>query len=66
VAIYNTSDFNQQLDAIDQELSNYYVLGFQSNNPKRDGKFRKLEIKADVKGASVKHRNGYFNPGRED
>jgi VWFA-related protein len=61
LAIYSTSDFNQRLDEVDQELSNYYVLGFQSNNPKRDGKFHELEVKADVKGATIKHRNGYLD-----
>jgi hypothetical protein len=62
LAIYNTSDFNQRLNEVDKELSNYYVLGFQSNNPKRDGKFRVLEVKADVKGATIKHRDGYLDP----
>ncbi len=61
VAIYNTSDFNPRLDEIDQELSNYYVLGFQSNNPRRDGKFRALEVKSDVKAAVLKHRDGYVD-----
>jgi len=61
LAIYNTSDFNRQLDEADLELSNYYVLGFQSNSPKRDGRFRELEVKTDVRGATIKHRNGYFD-----
>jgi hypothetical protein len=61
-AIFNTNNFNERLDKVDQELSNYYVLGFQSSNPKRDGKFRKLEVKIDVKGVTVKHRNGYIDP----
>ncbi len=61
VAIYNTSDINQLLDEVDKELSNYYQLGFQSKNPIRDGKFRTLDVKVDVKGATVKHRNGYVD-----
>jgi hypothetical protein len=62
LAIFNTSDFNAQLDKVDQELSNYYVLGFSSNNPKRDGRFRKLDVKTDLKGVTIGNRNGYFDP----
>ncbi len=62
VAIFNTSDFNGRLDEVNLELSNYYVLGFQSNNPKRDGRFRKLEVKVIAKGAEVRHREGYVDP----
>lgn len=61
-AIFNTSDFNNRLNEITRELDNYYVLGFQSNNPKRDGKFRKLEVRTDVKGIEVRHREGYLDP----
>ena len=60
--IFNTNNFNERLDKVDQELSNYYVLGFQSGNPKRDGKFRKLEVKTDMKGVNLKYRKGYVDP----
>ncbi len=60
-AIYNTNDFNTELDKLDRQLSNYYVLGFQSSNPKRDGSFRKLEVKTDLKGMTLKYRKGYVD-----
>ncbi|PYV89500.1 MAG: hypothetical protein DMG05_13370 [Acidobacteria bacterium] len=47
---------------VDLELSNYYVLGFYSDNPKRDGKFRKLEVKTQLKGVKLKYRKGYADP----
>ena len=59
LAIYNTNDYDSELDKVNLQLSNYYVLGFQSNNPKHDGAFRKLEIKTDLKGVTLKYRNGY-------
>ncbi len=62
LAIFNTNNLNQGLDKVDLELSNYYVLGFNPGNPKRDGKFRKLEVKTDVKGTKLKYRNGYQDP----
>jgi VWFA-related protein len=60
--IFNTNNLNEGLDKVDLELSNYYVLGFYSSNSKRDGKFRKLEVKTDVKGAKLKYRKGYTDP----
>jgi VWFA-related protein len=50
---------NEELDHLDQKLSNYYILGFQSNNLRRDGAFRKLEVKTDLKGVNIKHPAGY-------
>jgi VWFA-related protein len=64
--IFNTNNLNQGLDKVDLELSNYYVLGFSSTNAKRDGKYRKLEVKSDVKGLKLKHRNGYVDPRPAD
>ena len=64
--IFNTNNLNQGLDKVDLELSNYYLLGFSSTNPKRDGKFRKLEVRTDVKGLKLKHRNGYLDPRPPD
>jgi hypothetical protein len=64
--IFNTNNLNQGLDKVDLELSNYYVLGFSSTNSKRDGKYRKLEVKTDVKGLKLKHRNGYLDPRPAD
>jgi VWFA-related protein len=66
VPIFNTNNLNQGLDKVDLELSNYYVLGFSSTNPKRDGKYRKLEVKSDVKGLKLKHRKGYVDPRPPD
>lgn len=66
VPIFNTNNLNQGLDKVDLELSNYYVLGFSSSNPKRDGKYRKLEVKSGVKGLKLKYRNGYVDPRPPD
>ena len=44
---------------MDQQLSNYYILGFQSNNPKHDGAFRKVKVKTELKGVTLKYRPGY-------
>lgn len=53
------SDIHSQLDKLDRQTSNYYVLGFQSGNPKHDGAYRKLKVKTNLKGITLKHRPGY-------
>jgi VWFA-related protein len=61
LSIYNTNDLDGELDKLDRQLSNYYILGFQSNNPKHDGAFRKLEIKTDMKGVTLRYRKSYLD-----
>jgi VWFA-related protein len=60
-SIYDVIDLDKALDELDQQLSSYYILGFQSGNPKRDGSFRKLEVKTDLKNISLQFRKGYVD-----
>jgi Ca-activated chloride channel family protein len=46
-------------DKILQELSGQYVLGFVSDNARRDGKYRKLKVQVKREGLRVRHREGY-------
>jgi Ca-activated chloride channel family protein len=45
-----------------QELQSQYVLGYVSDDPARDGKFRRLKVDVPGKGLRVRHRAGYFAP----
>ena len=45
-----------------QELQAQYVLGYVSDDPARDGKFRRLKVDVPGKGLRVRHRAGYFAP----
>jgi VWFA-related protein len=58
-AIIDTNNIDAELDQLDKQISNYYILGFQSDNPKHDGVFRKVEVKTDLKGVTLKYRPGY-------
>lgn len=48
----------------------YYLLTYQTNNPKFDGKFRKIEVRVNRTGLRIRHRAGYIahapskEPGR--
>jgi len=47
-------------DQIQEELRNQYSIGYSSTNPKKDGTFRRIEIKTDNPDYRVQARNGYY------
>ena len=59
-AAVNQNDFNTAFDRIVAENSSYYVLGFYPNNERRDGRYRKLEVRVKRPGYRVRSRNGYY------
>jgi len=61
-AIINQNDFNTGFQKIVEDNSSYYVLGYYPANDKRDGRFRKVEVRVTRPGAKVQARNGYTAP----
>jgi VWFA-related protein len=61
-ASLTSNDFTGAFQRIVDENSSYYVLGYYSNNEKRDGRFRKLEVRLTRPGLEVKARKGYTAP----
>ncbi|PYX96568.1 MAG: VWA domain-containing protein [Acidobacteria bacterium] len=55
----------QAFDQISQELRSQYNIGYTPTNSKRDGTFRKVEIKAKQQGYKVQARSGYYAMIRE-
>ena len=47
------------------ELKAQYVLGYLSDNPRVDGRFRRLRVDVRGKGLKVRHRQGYVVPKRK-
>lgn len=62
----SSRDLGHAYDKILDELGGQYVLGFSSDNPRRDGKFRKLKVEVRREGLKVRHRPGYFAPQEAD
>ena len=58
-AVVNQNDFVKALKRIDAETSDYYVLGYYSNNPDPLHRNRRLEVKVTRKGVTVWARPGY-------
>lgn len=63
--IVNTNDFGPGLDAAFAENASYYLLGYQSTDQARDGKFRKLEVRVNRPDLEVRTRTGYDAPREE-
>jgi VWFA-related protein len=51
---------NEVFNQIQEELRNQYSIGYSSTNGKRDGSFRRIEIKTDNPDYRVQARNGYY------
>jgi hypothetical protein len=65
-ALSNSNSFENAFDRIVQENSTYYVLGFSSTNDRRDGRFRKLDVRVKRPGLIVRGRTGYMAPLRNE
>ena len=56
----NTNNLRQGLDRIENDLRNYYLLGYTPTNSAYDGRFRSIEVKVNRPGVTVAARKGYF------
>ena len=65
-ALVNSNGFDQALARVVQENSAYYVLGYSSTDDRRDGRYRRLEIRVRKPGLTVRARDGYIAPPRSD
>lgn len=61
-AALNSNDFSTAFERIVDENSSYYVMGYYPTNDKRDGSFRRIELKVSRPGVLVKSRRGYVAP----
>ena len=49
---------------IKAELSSQYLLGYESDNPRRDGQFRRIVIQVQQPRAVARARAGYYAPSK--
>jgi VWFA-related protein len=59
-AAVNQNDLRTAFARIIQDNSGYYVLGYYSNDDRRDGRFRSLDVKVKRPGLTVRARKGYL------
>jgi VWFA-related protein len=63
--VKNSNDLTGGIRRVSNESRAYYLLGYNPTDLRRDGKFRKIEVKvgpAKAKGLSVRARRGYYAP----
>ena len=62
IEVNNPNKIGEALREIAEELSSQYSLGFSPENNKRDGTFRKIEVKSKSGSYKVQARKGYYLP----
>jgi VWFA-related protein len=59
IAVVNQNDFDRALKRIDNETSDYYVLGYYSSNPDPLKRTRRIEVRTKREGVQVWSRTSY-------
>jgi VWFA-related protein len=59
-AFTDTNDFGEAFLRVRRDMSAYYLLGYSSTNPEKDGRFRRIQVRLKRDGLRVEARAGYF------
>jgi VWFA-related protein len=59
-AFFDSNDFSGVFSQVQKDSSVYYVLGFMSNNPLKDGRFRRLKVQVNRPDLKLDYRAGYY------
>jgi VWFA-related protein len=60
LAFDNTNNLRQGFDRVEDDLRNYYLLGYTPSNDTFDGRFRAIQVRVKRPGLTVAARKGYF------
>jgi len=61
-AFLDSNDFSKIFKGVQQDTSTYYLLGYHSTNPARDGHYRRIVVKSTLPGVKIDYRRGYYAP----
>jgi VWFA-related protein len=59
-AFFDSNDFSGVFSQVQKDTSAYYVLGFTSTNPLKDGRFRHLKVQMNRQDVKLEYRSGYY------
>ena len=59
-AFTDTNDFGEAFTQVQRDTSLYYLLGYNSTNASKDGRFRRITVRVKKPGLRVEHRAGYY------
>jgi Ca-activated chloride channel homolog len=60
--VERSDELDRPFSAILEELSNQYLIGYESTNPARDGAWREIKVELPSHGFQVRARQGYNAP----
>ena len=59
-AFFDSNDFGAVFTQVQKDSSAYYVIGFTSTNPLKDGRFRRLRVQVNRPDLRLEYRPGYY------
>ena len=59
-AFFDSNDFSGVFSQVQKDTSAYYLLGFVSNNPLKDGHYRHLKVAVNRADLKLEYRAGYY------
>jgi VWFA-related protein len=59
-AIQNTNKLGEIFDAVLEDASEYYILGYYPKDLSRQGRFRKIRVEVDRERVRLDYRKGYY------
>jgi VWFA-related protein len=61
-AFFDSNDFAPAFQQVQHDTEAYYIVGFRSTNPARDGSYRHLTVKLNRTDVKLDYRPGYYAP----
>jgi VWFA-related protein len=63
-SFFDVGDFGKIFTSVQNDTSGYYLVGYYSTDSKRDGSWRRIQVKVDQlpAGAHTRAREGYYAP----
>ncbi len=61
-AITDTNAPAPQIQQLLRENASYYLLGYAPSDTRAQGRYRRIDVKVNRPGVTVRSRNGYFEP----
>jgi VWFA-related protein len=59
-AIQNSNDFGEIFEAVLEDSSEYYILGYYPKDVSEQGRFRKIRVEVDRERVRLDYRKGYY------
>ncbi len=61
-AFLDSNDFSKAYAKVQADSETYYVIGYRSSNPNKDGRFRRIQVKLNRSDVRLEYRMGYYGP----